>query len=61
MIAVAISDVALRWLERECGDSRDEWRLLAEKAETWLQRSRLGAQFWLAYVEQCAGTRSPRN
>ena len=28
--------VALAWLERECGDTRDEWGLLADKARDWL-------------------------
>lgn len=30
--------LALRWLERHAADCRDEWRLLARKAESWLQR-----------------------
>lgn len=30
--------LALSWLERHAADCRDEWRLLARKAEAWLQR-----------------------
>lgn len=29
--------LALLWLERRAGDCRDEWRLLARKAEAWLR------------------------
>jgi hypothetical protein len=43
----AATALALAWLERECGESRDEWRLLAEKAREWLARVPGGGDDWL--------------
>ena len=31
--------LALAWLERNAGDTRDEWRMLAEKARRWLNHA----------------------
>jgi hypothetical protein len=42
---------ALAWLVREAADSRDEWRLLAEKAREWLERMPPGTEFWLRLAE----------
>jgi hypothetical protein len=39
--------LALRWLAAQCGDTREEWDGLAQKAHEWLQRAPLGAEFWL--------------
>jgi hypothetical protein len=43
---------ALLWLERESADHADEWRLLAEKAREWLDRTPPGAEFWLELAER---------
>jgi hypothetical protein len=43
---------ALLWLEREAGDHADEWRLLAEKAREWLDRTAPGAEFWRELAER---------
>lgn len=43
----AATALALLWLERECADSRDEWRMLAAKGREWLDRSPEGAADWL--------------
>jgi Ca-activated chloride channel family protein len=43
----AATALALRWLERECADSRDEWRILADKGREWLSRTPEGADEWL--------------
>jgi hypothetical protein len=40
--------LALAWLERECADTRDEWRMLASKGREWLDRLPDGADPWLA-------------
>jgi Ca-activated chloride channel family protein len=42
----AATTLALVWLEREARDSRDEWRLLAEKAREWLETEAGGADDW---------------
>jgi Ca-activated chloride channel family protein len=39
--------LALAWLERECHDSVDEWRLLAAKGREWLARAPDGVEAWL--------------
>jgi broad specificity phosphatase PhoE len=39
--------LALLWLEEECADTRDEWRLLAEKADAWLDARPGGRETWL--------------
>lgn len=48
--------LALAWLERECSESADEWRLVAQKAVDWLEQSPPGAQFWR---EAVAGMLTP--
>jgi Ca-activated chloride channel family protein len=44
--------VALAWLERECADTREEWRLLADKAREWLEKTPSGAAFWMRVAER---------
>jgi hypothetical protein len=43
--------LALAWLERECADTRDEWRMLAAKAREWLEGMPGGAGAWLSLAE----------
>jgi hypothetical protein len=43
--------IALLRLERESGDSRDEWRLLAEKGRDWLESAPGGADTWRELAE----------
>jgi len=43
----AATALALLWLERECAESRDEWRILAEKGREWLSRTPEGIDEWL--------------
>jgi hypothetical protein len=38
--------LALAWLEHECADTRDEWRMLATKGHEWLDRMPEGANAW---------------
>ena len=47
----AATALALVWLERECADTVDEWRMLAGKGREWLGRTREGAASWLAVAE----------
>jgi Ca-activated chloride channel family protein len=47
----AATALALHWLEREAGASRDEWRLLAEKGRDWLEGAPGGARTWLELAE----------
>jgi hypothetical protein len=47
----AATALALHWLEREAGPSRDEWRLLAEKGHDWLEGASGGARPWLQIAE----------
>jgi hypothetical protein len=47
----AATALALAWLERECADTRDEWRILATKGREWLNRTPEGADAWLALAE----------
>jgi len=44
----ACTALALAWLERECADAREEWHMLASKGREWLDRTREGAEVWLA-------------
>jgi hypothetical protein len=44
----AATALALVWLERECTNSRDEWRMLGTKGREWLDRTPEGADVWLA-------------
>ena len=53
----AATAVALLWLERECADSRDEWRILAEKGREWLDRTPEGADAWLALAGEALARR----
>ena len=53
----AATALALAWLERECGKSRDEWRLLAAKGRECLDRMPDGAEAWLAPAEAALGRR----
>jgi hypothetical protein len=47
----AATALALQWLEREAGECRDEWRLLAEKGRDWLEGAPGGARPWLELAE----------
>jgi hypothetical protein len=47
----AATALALAWLERECADTRDEWRILADKGREWLRRTPEGADTWLQLAE----------
>ena len=49
--------LALAWLERECGDTRDEWRILAGKGREWLDRTPEGADRWLARANELLNQR----
>lgn len=53
----AATALALVWLERECQDSRDEWRILAEKGREWLDRTPEGADAWLALAREALARR----
>ena len=48
----AATALALTWLERDCADTRDEWRLLADKGRDWLGRTPEGAQSWLTLAAE---------
>jgi hypothetical protein len=43
----AATALALAWLEREATDTRDEWRILADKGREWLAKMPEGAEHWL--------------
>jgi hypothetical protein len=43
--------VALRWLQANCGDTRQEWEGLSQKAHEWLQGASPSANFWLEAVK----------
>jgi hypothetical protein len=43
----AATALALAWLERECADTRDEWRILADKGREWLSRRPDSADGWI--------------
>jgi hypothetical protein len=47
----AATALALVWLERECADSHDEWRLLAAKGADWLGRTSEGLNAWCRLAE----------
>jgi Ca-activated chloride channel family protein len=47
--------LALVWLERECGDTREEWRLLAEKGRAWLDKWR--GTGWLEIAREALSRR----
>jgi hypothetical protein len=50
--------LALAWLEKEAPEARDEWRLLAEKARKWLERTpaRLASgEDWLTSAKRFLG------
>lgn len=44
--------LALAWLERNEGDARDEWLLLARKARAWLDATGLGAPSGRPWAEE---------
>ena len=48
----AATALALTWLERDCADTRDEWRLLADKGRDWLGRTPEGAESWLTLAAE---------
>jgi hypothetical protein len=48
----AATALALAWLDRECADTRDEWRLLADKGRDWLRRTPKGADAWLTVAAE---------
>jgi Ca-activated chloride channel family protein len=43
--------LALRWLEAQCADTRQEWEGLSQKAYEWLQGTSPSADFWLEAVK----------
>ncbi|HYN01874.1 MAG TPA: VIT domain-containing protein, partial [Vicinamibacteria bacterium] len=43
--------VALRWLQAQCADTRQEWEGLSQKAYEWLQGASPSADFWLEAVK----------
>jgi hypothetical protein len=50
--------LAVAWLEKQAPESRDEWRLLAEKARTWLEGSRArlaSGEDWLTSAKRLLG------
>ena len=53
----AATALALVWLEQECPDTRDEWRILAEKAREWLSRTPEGIDTWLAIAGEALARR----
>jgi Ca-activated chloride channel family protein len=57
MRAVATA-LALAWLERECPDVREEWRMLADKAREWLAATTEGAAAWPTLAEKTLASRS---
>jgi Ca-activated chloride channel family protein len=52
--------LALAWLDRECADARDEWRLLADKAREQLDRTPEGASAWLDRAAAVLASRTQR-
>jgi hypothetical protein len=53
----AATALALAWLERECADARDEWRMLADKGREWLSRTPEGIDAWLALAGEALARR----
>jgi len=53
----AATALALAWLELECADTRDEWRVLSEKGHDWLRLTPEGADAWLAVARESLGRR----
>ena len=50
--------IAITWLERHAGDTRDEWVMLAEKAARWLAACGVAPQgggSWLDLAERVLG------
>ncbi|HYN43358.1 MAG TPA: hypothetical protein VE129_16395, partial [Thermoanaerobaculia bacterium] len=53
--------LALFWLERSAADAKDEWKLLARKARTWLDASGVrapGEGRWKAFAAALLGSRT---
>ena len=44
---VVATALALRWLERHCFDTRDEWRFAADKSHAWLAQNEGPETSWL--------------
>jgi len=53
----AATALALAWLDHECADTRDEWRLLADKGREWLARTPEGADAWLVLASEALARR----
>ena len=53
----AATALALIWLDRNCKPTRDEWRLLADKAREWLSRTPEGVDDWLALASDALARR----
>ncbi len=53
----AATALAVVWLEQECQDTRDEWRLLVEKAREWLSRTPEGIDAWLGLAGEALARR----
>jgi hypothetical protein len=54
----AATALALEWLQRDCRDTRDEWRILADKAHEWLARTPEGATVWLDLAKETLARQS---
>jgi hypothetical protein len=52
---VVATAVALRWLEQHCADTRDEWRIAAEKSQAWLRQHAGPDMSWLQEVLRAFG------
>ena len=48
----AATALALMWLELECADTQDEWRILAQKAHEWLRQTPAGPDRWCALARE---------
>jgi Ca-activated chloride channel family protein len=54
----AATALALAWLERDCPDAREEWRILADKAREWLEDTAEGMRAWLTLADEALARRS---
>ena len=53
----AATALALAWLEQECPDASDEWRILADKGREWLERTPEGVRAWLTVASEALASR----
>jgi hypothetical protein len=56
----AATALALVWLELECQDSSDEWRILADKGRERLELTSEGPDAWLALAREALTKRRRR-